>query len=147
MSRSSEKRLRDILERIAAAKRAERLLDDAEADGDAAAADTAFDAILYDLVVIGEAVKSLPRSMKDLHPEVPWTSIAGMRDVLATSTSPSAPPSSGTRSTSRWSGFASCAGIWLTTTCQARRDRPRRRPDLGLRDPDLRRRTAPRARG
>jgi len=83
VSRSSEKRLRDTLERIAAAKRAERLLDDAEADGDAAAADTAFDAILYDLVVIGEAVKSLPRSMKDLHPEVPWTSIAGMRDVLA----------------------------------------------------------------
>jgi uncharacterized protein with HEPN domain len=33
--------------------------------------------------IIGEAVKKLPESWKSLEPEIPWRSIAGLRDMLA----------------------------------------------------------------
>lgn len=46
-------------------------------------AKTAFDAILYDLLVIGEAVKTLGDAIKRAHPEIPWREISGMRDILA----------------------------------------------------------------
>jgi uncharacterized protein with HEPN domain len=46
-------------------------------------AGTAFDAILYDLLVIGEAVKALSAEIRERHPHVPWSQITGMRDVLA----------------------------------------------------------------
>lgn len=42
-----------------------------------------FDAILRNLQVIGEAVKSLPPEWRDRHSEVPWRAIAGLRDVVA----------------------------------------------------------------
>lgn len=38
---------------------------------------------MYDLVVIGEAVKSLPAELCDRHPDIPWSDIAKMRDLLA----------------------------------------------------------------
>ncbi len=41
------------------------------------------DAVLMNLHVIGEAVKSLPEDLRLRHPEVPWRRIAGMRDFLA----------------------------------------------------------------
>ena len=40
------------------------------------------DAILYRIMIIGEAVKGLPEEIRSAHPHVEWTSIAGMRDVL-----------------------------------------------------------------
>ena len=40
------------------------------------------DAVVRRLEVIGEAVKNLPATLRDDHPEVPWREIAGMRDVL-----------------------------------------------------------------
>jgi uncharacterized protein with HEPN domain len=40
------------------------------------------DAVLRNLEVIGEAVKRLSDARKSRHPEVPWSKIAGMRDVL-----------------------------------------------------------------
>jgi uncharacterized protein with HEPN domain len=40
------------------------------------------DAVIRNLEVIGEAVKNLSDSLRAQHPEVPWTRIAGMRDVL-----------------------------------------------------------------
>lgn len=83
MSREEADRLQDILDRISAARAAESVLERAERDGDARAAAVALDAILYDLVVIGEAVKHLPTSAKLRRPEVPWRAVAGMRDVLA----------------------------------------------------------------
>jgi uncharacterized protein with HEPN domain len=40
------------------------------------------DAVIRNIEIIGEAVKKLPREFRDQHPEVPWSQIAGMRDVL-----------------------------------------------------------------
>ena len=40
------------------------------------------DAILYNLMVIGEAVKRIDDAYRTAHPEVPWRSMAATRDVL-----------------------------------------------------------------
>lgn len=40
------------------------------------------DAVIYNLAIIGEAVKKLPRSFRDRHPAIPWKRIAGLRDVV-----------------------------------------------------------------
>jgi uncharacterized protein with HEPN domain len=40
------------------------------------------DAVIRNLEVIGEAVKNLSSELRVQHPDVPWTRIAGMRDVL-----------------------------------------------------------------
>jgi uncharacterized protein with HEPN domain len=38
--------------------------------------------LLRHLQIIGEAAWRLSQALKDRHPEVPWTQIAGMRHVL-----------------------------------------------------------------
>ncbi len=40
------------------------------------------DAVLHRIMIIGEAVKGLPDDVRNAHPEVEWSAIAGMRDVL-----------------------------------------------------------------
>jgi uncharacterized protein with HEPN domain len=40
------------------------------------------DAVIRNLEIIGEATKKLTPDLRDRHPEVPWSRIAGMRDVL-----------------------------------------------------------------
>lgn len=40
------------------------------------------DAVVRNLEVIGEAVKSLSVDLCSRHPDIPWKQIAGMRDVL-----------------------------------------------------------------
>lgn len=71
--------LEDIVERIEAAKIAEKFLVASEGD----LLRTSFDAILYDLLIIGEAVKRLGREITERNSQVAWKAIAGMRDVLA----------------------------------------------------------------
>ena len=83
MSRSDRDRLGDILGRVDAIADAEELLTAAESANDSKLANTAFDAILYDLLVIGEAVKTLPQELVQRHPEIPWSDIAKLRDLLA----------------------------------------------------------------
>jgi uncharacterized protein with HEPN domain len=39
-------------------------------------------AILYQLLIIGEAVKRLSPELRQCHPEIPWYLMAGMRDNL-----------------------------------------------------------------
>lgn len=40
-------------------------------------------AILYQVLIIGEATKRLSPEFRSQHPEIPWKDIAGMRDILA----------------------------------------------------------------
>ncbi len=39
-------------------------------------------AVLYEFLVMGEAVKRLSPEFRASHPDVPWSQMAGMRDVL-----------------------------------------------------------------
>jgi len=40
------------------------------------------DAVLWNFLVIGEAVKHIPASIRTNYPDIPWKIIAGMRDKL-----------------------------------------------------------------
>lgn len=40
------------------------------------------DAVLYQLVVIGEAVRQIPVAVRERHPEIEWRRVVGMRDVV-----------------------------------------------------------------
>jgi uncharacterized protein with HEPN domain len=40
------------------------------------------DAVIRNLEVIGEAVRSLPPDLQRRHPEIPWWSITALRNVL-----------------------------------------------------------------
>ena len=39
-------------------------------------------AVLHQLIVMGEAAKRVSNEYRELHPEIPWRQIAGLRDVL-----------------------------------------------------------------
>ncbi len=39
-------------------------------------------AVIRQFEIIGEAVKNIPESIKQNHPEIPWKDISGMRDRL-----------------------------------------------------------------
>jgi uncharacterized protein with HEPN domain len=64
-------------------RKAVEALERAEADEAEEEAQLAFDALLYRLLVIGEAVKTLPNEILALQPDVPWREIARLRDFLA----------------------------------------------------------------
>ena len=81
--RHHEFRIEDILDRIRRITFAEAQLTISESGSSEEAAEMAFDAILYNLVVIGEAVKSLDSEMKARSPHIEWKEIIGLRDLLA----------------------------------------------------------------
>ena len=83
MSRSPRERLADIQESAARALRAVDAMERARASGDDDEELMAFDALLYRLLVIGEAVKALPPDLLDREPKVPWREVARLRDLLA----------------------------------------------------------------
>ena len=39
-------------------------------------------AVIYEILIIGEAAKKVSSIFKAAHPEIPWKEMAGMRDVL-----------------------------------------------------------------
>ncbi len=41
------------------------------------------DAVLYNLQVIGEAVKQVPPEVRSRYPDVEWRKIGGLRDIIA----------------------------------------------------------------
>jgi uncharacterized protein with HEPN domain len=80
VSRTDDRRLRDIVESIESVDRADTLLRGRPQDADVE--QVALDAIHYRVFTIGEAVKALSPALRDAHPEVPWSDIARMRDLI-----------------------------------------------------------------
>jgi uncharacterized protein with HEPN domain len=80
VSRDERERLRDIKDAILAIR--EHL---AQAGNERAGQDAALlhDALLYQFVVIGEAVKHLSAETRQATSEVRWADIAGLRDLIA----------------------------------------------------------------
>lgn len=39
-------------------------------------------AVIRSLEVMGEATKRIPKSIRQKYPDIPWTKMAGMRDIL-----------------------------------------------------------------
>lgn len=78
MSRSAQERFADIVVAI------DRCLDYRPYLGDPEPriASMAYDAVLRNLAVIGEAVRALPESETAAMPEVSWAPIAGLRNVV-----------------------------------------------------------------
>lgn len=76
MSRSDAERLDDIRAAISRCVAYRDHLDSAELGS------MAYDAVLRNLAVVGEAVKSLPDDFKSQHADTPWASIAGLRNVV-----------------------------------------------------------------
>ena len=82
MSRSVDDRLQDVLDAIGRARVADKRLRLAESLGDEVGLQVAFQAILHNLFVIGEAVKAIPPEVLEQDPATPWSEIAAMRDVI-----------------------------------------------------------------
>jgi uncharacterized protein with HEPN domain len=77
VSRGDGLRLEDILEAIA------RVREYAPPLTDEALAGAVRDAILYNLVVIGEAAARLSDEVRASAPEIPWPQVVGLRNLLA----------------------------------------------------------------
>ncbi|MGH8959977.1 MAG: HepT-like ribonuclease domain-containing protein [Jatrophihabitantaceae bacterium] len=78
MSRHVRERFADIIAAIERCRRYREHLD----DQDESIVAMAYDAILRNLAVIGEAVRSLPDEVKSAEPNTPWMSIAGLRNIV-----------------------------------------------------------------
>ena len=77
MKRNLELFLHDVLENIALIENStKRSKKDFESDKDI------IDATVRRLEIIGEAVKNIPTSFREKHPQVPWKGVTGFRDVL-----------------------------------------------------------------
>lgn len=80
MSRDEKERLRDVRDAIdVIRKHMERVNRERPNMDDA----LVHDALLFQFVVIGEAVKNLSPETRSLAPEIPWPDIAGLRDLIA----------------------------------------------------------------
>jgi uncharacterized protein with HEPN domain len=83
VSRTPQERLADIQASAARAQRAVDALERAVEAGDHDEEQMIFDALLYRLLVIGEAVKALPTDLLNREPDIPWSEVARLRDLLA----------------------------------------------------------------
>ncbi len=80
MSRNERERLRDVKDAIVAIH-----AHLARTPGQPGVEDDTLlhDALLFQFVVIGEAVKNLAPETRNAEPEIPWTDVAGLRDLIA----------------------------------------------------------------
>ena len=78
MSRNWRLFLADIIEH---GERVDRLVRDRDSDS-FERDETLRQAILFSLLIIGEATKQLPQSLRDTEPTVNWRGAAGLRDII-----------------------------------------------------------------
>ena len=81
--REARERLGDILEAVERINRHTAAIGEASYERDARVADAYKDAVHYQLIVIGEAIRSLPDVVRDRDPEISWAAILGLRNRLA----------------------------------------------------------------
>lgn len=79
MSRSSDRRIVDIVEAV---RRCQRYIAAVGGLDARDIVDMAEDAIERNLQIIGEAVNHLPAEITEAHPEIPWAQIRGFRNIL-----------------------------------------------------------------
>jgi uncharacterized protein with HEPN domain len=80
VSRNEQERLRDIKDAIVAIHgHLSRAREQQAAGGDA----LLHDALLFQFVVIGEAVKNVAPETRDSERQIPWADVAGLRDLIA----------------------------------------------------------------
>ena len=82
MTRTAEQLMNDVLDAIARARVADKRMRLAESLGDDVGVQIAFQAILHNVFVIGEAVKALPTEILDRDPTTPWSEVAGMKELI-----------------------------------------------------------------
>lgn len=80
MSRDEQERLRDIADAISAIHEHVKRMDRKRPKMDD---EVLHDALLFQFVVLGEAVKHLSQETREAAPEIPWANIAGLRDLIA----------------------------------------------------------------
>lgn len=76
--RAPELYLRDIIEAAEAIERFIAGLNKSEFKQD----ELRQSAVLQKLTIIGEAVNHLPTTLRDQHPDIPWSAIIGFRNVI-----------------------------------------------------------------
>lgn len=79
MSRSWELFFRDMLESATKVKR----YTVGREFGTFVADEMVYDAVLYNLQILGEAAKKIPDQVRQRYPEIDWRGVAGLRDVLS----------------------------------------------------------------
>jgi uncharacterized protein with HEPN domain len=77
-SRNWQNRVQDVLSAIAEIREFTNEITFEEFQGDR----KTVRAVLYNLAIIGEAVRSVPSEVEDLHPEIPWDDVRGMRNII-----------------------------------------------------------------
>ncbi len=80
MSRGERERLRDIKDAIVAIREHLARVGDEPASNNRA---LLHDALLFQFVVIGEAVKNLAPETRESAPQIAWADVAGLRDLIA----------------------------------------------------------------
>jgi uncharacterized protein with HEPN domain len=77
-SRDWQNRVRDVLDAIAEIREFTNEIAFDEFQDDR----KTIRAVLYNLAIIGEAVRAIPPELEAAHPEIPWDDVRGMRNIV-----------------------------------------------------------------